>query len=334
MIVARIVPGVILPVYVACGLAGVRWFAFGAITMLTAAVYLPVLLWLVTRFSEGVLSRAGYWAWIAGILLLIATVGWMRDPPWGMLLRVGRSGLRGLFVRARPPAETPEASHRGMPSLRGLASRIGWAERIPQKPFYLPLAVQWIRLALRHGSITLPTLANPLIEMGGLWGESKTIYLDMVSGDERRWLARYATLTRRRGADAAEGGGRALALARQAGLIFPLVAKPDIGWQGYGVRLVGSESELLAYVAVFPEGAALMLQERVAWEGEAGVFYVRLPGAETGRVVGLTLRYIARRRRRRGIGTRPHPRRPARVLEGGRASRSAAEAWRPLGRGT
>ncbi len=260
--------------------------------MLTAAVYLPTLLWLVTRFGDGVLSRLGYWAWILAILLLVALVGWARNPPWGVLLRVGRSGLGGLFVRQPAMAEGTEASHRGMPSLRGLASRIGLAERVPQKLFYLPLATQWTWLALRHGSLTLPTLANPLIEVGGLWGESKTVCLDMVSGDQRRWLAPYVTLARKRGADAAEDGPRAVALARQAGLTYPLVAKPDIGWQGYGVRLVGSEAELLAYVAAFPEGAALMLQARVDWEGEAGVFYARLPGEETGRVDGLTFRYF------------------------------------------
>ena len=181
-------------------------------------------------------------------------------------------------------------SHAGMPSLRGLASRIGAAERIPPTLFYVPLAVNWLWLSLRHGGLSLPTLANPLIEVGGLWGESKSACLDMVSGDERRWLAPYVTLSRGQG-DGAEDARQAIELVRASGLSFPLAAKPDIGWQGFGVRTVASESDLRAYVANFPEGAALILQAMVDWDGEAGVFYVRHPGDARGKVISLTLRY-------------------------------------------
>jgi hypothetical protein len=260
--------------------------------MLTAAIYLPVLLWLGIRFAEGVLSATGYWALIVAIAVLVAITIWAaRNLLWGVLLRVGRSGLAGLVARARTAVELPSTSHVGMPSLRGLASRIGLAERIPPKLFYVPLAVQWMWLSLRYGSLSLPTLANPLIEVGGLWGESKKIYLDMVSGEERRWLARYVTLTRGK-SDRADDDRRAVELSREAGLTFPLVAKPDIGWQGYGVRPIASESELRAYVDAFPEGATLMLQKMVAWEGEAGVFYVRQPGEEKGKVISVTFRYF------------------------------------------
>ncbi|MGC9369767.1 MAG: VTT domain-containing protein [Paracoccaceae bacterium] len=292
MIVARIVPGLIFPVYVGCGLLGVRIRVFAPITLMTGALYLPVLLWAVIRFGEQVLSQVGYWTWIAVMVALVAiTVGWARNPPWAVLLRVGRSGFTGLVSQAKTAVQLPRMTHVGMPSLRGLASRIGFAERIPTKLFYLPLVVHWTWLSLRYRSLSLPTLANPLIEVGGLWGESKKVYLDMVAEGERRWLARYTTLTRGDD-DAAEDGLRAVALAQQAGLGFPLVAKPDIGWQGYGVRRVPAEPELRAYVAAFPEGATLMLQEVIEWEGEAGVFYMRQPGEERGRVIGLTFRYF------------------------------------------
>lgn len=292
MIVARIVPGVIFPVYVSCGLLGVRKAVFAPVTLLTAALYLSGVLWLVIRFGESVLSKAGYWAWITLIVVLVAMmIGVARNPPWATLLRGGRSGLAGLVARARTAVESPSVSHVGMPSLRGLVSRIGLAERIPSKLFYLPLVFQWAWLSLRHGSLSLPTLANPLIEVGGLWGESKKVYLDMVSGEERRWLARYVTLTRGKG-DRADDGRRAVELSREAGLTFPLVAKPDIGWQGYGVQPIASEQELRGYVATFPEGATLMMQKMIAWEGEAGVFYIRQPGEEKGKVISVTFRYF------------------------------------------
>lgn len=292
MIVARIVPGLIFPVYVGCGLLGVRMKVFAPLTMLTAAVYLPALLWLVIRFGEEALSGFGYWAWLLALAaLVVAGAAWTRNPPWVLLLRVGRAGVSGLFARPGSTAHAPHSSHTGMPSLHGLSSRIGRAERIPGRIFYAPLAVQWLWLSLRHRSLSLPTLVNPLIEVGGLWGESKQAYLDMVSGEARRWLARYVTLTPSPGNPAATAR-LAMDCMREARLGFPMVAKPDIGWQGYGVRPLASEQDLMDYVAAFPADAKLMLQETVPWEGEAGVFYVRQPGEEAGRVIGLTLRYF------------------------------------------
>jgi membrane protein DedA with SNARE-associated domain len=292
MIVARLLPGLIFPVYLACGLVGVPIRRFAPVTVLSAALYLPAMLWLVIRFGETVLSAVGYWTWIAALIALLAlSILFARKPPWGVLLRVGRSGFSGLLGRVHDVVERTERSHSGMPSLRGLASRIGAAERIPPKLFYVPIALHWVWLSIRYHSLSLPALANPRIEVGGLWGESKTVYLDMVSGDARRWLARYASMQRGE-SDAATVLEAARALIRAAQLSYPIVAKPDIGWQGFGVRLIHSEAELLHYLTVFPAGARFMVQEAVDWDGEAGVFYVRMPGDDRGRVMLLTFRYF------------------------------------------
>lgn len=292
MVVARLLPGLIFPVYAACGLVGVPLRRFTPVTVLSAALYLSAVLWLVTRFGETVFSSVGYWTWIAAILALVAmSLTLARNPPWGVLLRVGRSGFKGLVGRVHHVGEQTGKSHAGMPSLRDLASSIGAAERIPPKLFYAPVVLQWIWLALRYRSVSLPALVNPMIEVGGLWGESKTVCLDMVSGEARRWIARYVTMDRSEG-DAAADLERAGALAAAAGLAFPMVVKPDIGWQGFGVRLVASDSALLNYLAAFPAGARLMLQEVADWDGEAGVFYVRMPGEDRGRVMSLTFRYF------------------------------------------
>jgi hypothetical protein len=78
----------------------------------------------------------------------------------------------------------------------------------------------------------------------------------------------------------------------QAGLDLPLVAKPDLGCRGAGVRPVRSEPELSAYLQGFPEGERLLLQRMVDQEGEAGLFYVRVPGEERGEIFSLTLKYF------------------------------------------
>lgn len=37
---------------------------------------------------------------------------------------------------------------------------------------------------------------------------------------------------------------------------------------------------------------ALVLQEIVDWTGEAGIFWVKLPGSARGHIVSLTLKYV------------------------------------------
>jgi hypothetical protein len=65
----------------------------------------------------------------------------------------------------------------------------------PPAIFYLPAALQWAWLALRYGSVTLPTLANPLMEAGGLCGESKSLIFAQLGAEARRWLAPFVTVT-------------------------------------------------------------------------------------------------------------------------------------------
>ena len=152
----------------------------------------PLALLRARRFGEDALSGHGYWVWIlAAAAMVLLTAQWARNPPWALLLRVGGSGLGGL-VRRPAAARTEGPSHLGLPALRGLVARIGVAEKIPTQLFYAPLALQWLWLAIRFRSLSLPTLVNPMIEVGGLWGESKQVYLDMVTGENRRWLARGA----------------------------------------------------------------------------------------------------------------------------------------------
>lgn len=76
------------------------------------------------------------------------------------------------------------------------------------------------------------------------------------------------------------------------GLSFPVVVKPDIGWQGYGVRLVEDSTHLSQYISSYPTGEKMLLQRPVPHDGEAGIFYVRLPGEAHGQILSVTLRYF------------------------------------------
>jgi hypothetical protein len=75
-----------------------------------------------------------------------------------------------------------------------------------------------------------------------------------------------------------------------ASLAYPIVAKPDIGCNGTGVRLIADQAALRRYLTDFPADAAIVLQAFVPYEGEAGLFYIRRPGETNGRLTSLTLK--------------------------------------------
>jgi hypothetical protein len=178
-----------------------------------------------------------------------------------------------------------------MPSLDGLKRFVATAERIPNNILYIPLALRWFLLALRYRSVTLPSVSNPMIETGGFMGESKASVLKMVGKDQQSWLAEFIELHRNGDTDDADIK-KALVAMDEKGLSFPVVVKPDIGWNGYGVQLVEDVSHLQKYIASFPSGEKMLVQRPVHHDGEAGVFYVRMPGEEYGKIYSITLRYF------------------------------------------
>ena len=95
MALARFISGLIFPVYLGCGFYRISFARFAATTALTAAIYLPIVLYLIIRFGEPVLANLGYWSWLLLIAFLaIAAMNWIRHPHWKFLLRVSVAGAR------------------------------------------------------------------------------------------------------------------------------------------------------------------------------------------------------------------------------------------------
>ncbi|MEC5216479.1 hypothetical protein RCH09_001431 [Actimicrobium sp. GrIS 1.19] len=163
-------------------------------------------------------------------------------------------------------------------------------ERMPKWLICVPLAVQWVWLALRYRSATLPSAVNPAITSGGLVGEGKLEYFRGMGALARAATAPHCALptTHERSDDELQQ------VLRDAGLTFPLIAKPDLGLCGHGVRRVDDLAGLRSYVAAFPRDEVVVLQTYLAQEGEAGIFYARDPETEQGSLIGLALRYFPR----------------------------------------
>jgi membrane protein DedA with SNARE-associated domain len=293
LVVCRLTPGLLFPTFVACGWFKVPFWRFATVSIIAGAVYSSIVLTIVILFGDLVLFHLGYWAW--GIVAVIVLIFALRNTFKSNLSKSTENVMGDVppsfFDVIKKYIPSLKNKFSGMPSLEGLKKVVSTAERIPNSILYTPVALRWFLLAIRYRSLTLPTVSNPMIETGGFMGESKSAVMDMVGPEQREWLADFVTI-QREGDDVQKDLGRAISLMEEKGLGFPIVAKPDIGWNGYGVRLVEDSENLHKYIGSFPTVGKMMLQRPVNHDGEAGVFYVRIPGETEGRLYSITLRYF------------------------------------------
>lgn len=170
--------------------------------------------------------------------------------------------------------------------VRPASAPLSSLERLPTWAICVPLALHWLWWALRYRSLTLPTVANPGITAGGLVGEGKTDYFRAMGAGCRAATAPWCVLEQPTQISSTELQAKLDAHS----LDFPLVAKPDLGMCGHGVRKVKSLAELSSYLARFPADVAVVVQAYLAARGEAGIFYARSRLEATGRVIGIALR--------------------------------------------
>ncbi|MEO5681484.1 MAG: hypothetical protein ABIQ88_02520 [Chitinophagaceae bacterium] len=168
---------------------------------------------------------------------------------------------------------------------------MNWLQQTLHRPFFIRLlnweywsfnAVYgwimpiWVLLAIRARSLFFFAASNPTIEYGGFLMESKKKIYDIMPAAFYPRTIYYTT-----------GTAAATVLDRLKALDFkyPLIAKPDVGGQGRGVKKLYNEPELLAYARISP--IDYLVQEFVPQPHEIGVFYYRYPGEAKGRVSGI-----------------------------------------------
>lgn len=274
----RLTPAMLFPTFVAIGYAKVPFRRFAAAVLLSATLYVPTLFFAVVTFGDVLVERLKLWGWPVMILAVLSV--------WYLRRQAAKREAAPDWALAHGDEI---AIHRGMPPLKASDVRVPLSERIPAPLFYVPLVLQWFWLGAKYRSLTLPTVANPSIEAGGLLGESKIACLDLIGPSAAQWVARSAAIDT--SADIDDTARRLETAVEKAGIAYPLMVKPDIGWRGIGVRRLDGPDHIRPYLAAYPLGSRLMVQEFVPFDGEAGVFYARMPGEETGRIFSLTFRY-------------------------------------------
>jgi len=293
LVMCRITPGLLFPTFVACGWFRIPFWRFATVSIVAGAVYSSIMLTIMILFGDLVLYKLGYRAW--GLIVAVVVIYAIRNSlksNWSKKTESIVNKNTSPFMKIlRNYIPTGKTEFSGMPSLKNLRKFVSTAERIPNNILYIPIGFRWLLLALKYRSLTLPSASNPMIVTGGFMGESKASVLNMVGEQERLWIAKYVLV--HRNDDTSDAFLQHICdLMTKEGFNFPVVAKPDIGWNGYGVRFIENKGQLKTYIEEFPVNADFIVQEAVNYDGEAGIFYVRIPGEEKGYIYSITLRYF------------------------------------------
>ncbi len=258
---SRFMPGTRLPLYLAAGLVKLPvlpmmgWFAVASVLWAVPVVSL------IAYFGE----RASTWLMGSGKQVF----------PLALFLLV----LALLLLRILSLL----SSHRGRRILRAKWERTVRWEFWPPWIFYPPLVISVIAMGLRRRCLLAFTAANPGIPHSGIAGESKSDILHALlpSGAVVPFLLVPDLMEERE--------SHAATWMNEQAIDFPLVVKPDAGERGRDVRIVHDTHTLSEELKSRP--APTILQAFATGE-EFGIFYLRHPGEERGRIFSLTIKLL------------------------------------------
>lgn len=204
-----------------------------------------------------------------------------------------QSNIEFITTSGEQPAKAfaqESTVNQGMPAMHTSGKAVSRFEFWPTWFFYAPVVLQSIWYGIKYGDLRLPLVANPNIDLSGMVGESKADILSQAGSYAKTWIPAFITLTKQDSSVQSQFED-AKQHMQKANLTLPIVAKPDQGCRGVGVKLIESDSELFSYIESFPVNARYLLQTKSPYHAEAGLFYIRYPNQKKGQIFSITLKY-------------------------------------------
>lgn len=255
--ISRFTPGMRLPLYVVAGIVRVPALKLAVWFMLAGMAWTVSVVSLAATFGQ----KATDWLLRLGVAVFPATLALIVLTWW--LLKLGSS----------------LATHRGRRMFRSKWQRMIRWEFWPPLVFYPPVVMVAILMGLRRRRLLAFTAVNPAIPHGGVAGESKTDILRHL--EKSGCVVPFVSLP--------AGASDKLMKVKAAFDHFPLVVKPDVGERGAGVVIVHDETSLAYELEKRHEST--LVQSYV--EGaEFGVFYIRHPHENHGRIFSVTIKVM------------------------------------------
>src|SRR5262245_38135012 len=144
----RVVPGVVFIAFVACGWTRVPLARFAVATLVTSALYLPLMLCIVIFFGDALDDRAGWWTW-PFLLCVLFAIGFVRRQVFAFREASGPAGAKRSAQLA--------GRGRGARARAGSPRKGAGAARTPRGPFHPPLVRSWAGGAVASRSSTSAT---------------------------------------------------------------------------------------------------------------------------------------------------------------------------------
>ncbi|MDT0605437.1 D-alanine--D-alanine ligase [Croceitalea rosinachiae] len=146
----------------------------------------------------------------------------------------------------------------------------------PLWAIYYPLFPIWVFFSIKARSFFFFNAANPKMKNGGMAMESKNEIYDMIPEAHIP-----KTILIEKDTPASEITKRINA----NGIAYPFIVKPDIGMKAFGVDKIHNREELQDYIDRTPQD--YLIQEFIPYANEVGIFYVRMPNEDRGKITGI-----------------------------------------------
>lgn len=146
----------------------------------------------------------------------------------------------------------------------------------PSEIVYFPINFLWVFYALKTRTIFFFNTSNPTMKNGGFFMESKNEIYDLIP---QKYYPKTELITEKTSFE------DVLITKEKGNIQFPLIAKPDIGLRGSAVKKINSDNELKAYNT--NADFDYLIQDLIPFENEVGIFYVRFPNHQQGKITGI-----------------------------------------------
>lgn len=137
---------------------------------------------------------------------------------------------------------------------------------------YFPIMPYLLFLMIRSRNFFFFRGANPGIEFGGFTMESKWKIQETVN---HNFFPKTYFIEK----------GKEIDSELMQQLEYPIIVKPDIGGKGRAVKQINSLTELNHYHKNCP--VSYLIQEKISYQNEIGLFYVKHPQEKEGKITGI-----------------------------------------------
>ncbi|MEN9907335.1 MAG: hypothetical protein RLZZ540_476 [Bacteroidota bacterium] len=161
-------------------------------------------------------------------------------------------------------------------NIKLLLHKISHWEYWPFQIVYIPIYFLWAYYAIRAKTIFFFNASNPTIKNGGFIMESKKAIYNLIP---QQYYPKTELIKEGSSLEDIEK------VITNSGINYPLIAKPDVGLRGSGVKKINTKADLNQYA--LKANFDYVIQDLIPYENEVGIFYVRYPNENKGKITGI-----------------------------------------------